>query len=308
MNRFMYQVNKHLPDILLGAGLVGTISATAFACNKKDRTNDILEELEEDREFVKSMRDTPDGCSGNEYKKELVKVYAKAGKDLTCTYAPAVALGVASIGLIFKSNNILKDRNFALSTTCAALGTAFTAYRGRVAEKIGEDAERGIYLGAENEKLHIKEIDEEGKEHKKTKTVTKLNTGAFSPYVKIFDAGSRNYTKDDPDANVWFLHNAQQFFTNKLHAERRVFLNEVLDYLDIPKTKAGQIVGWDLNAGDDFVDFGVLGVSVDDNGNPYFVNGDTIDGYNDAFLLDFNCRGNIWDDMPEGPRLVKHID
>lgn len=66
-------------------------------------------------------------------------------------------------------------------------------------------------------------------------------------------------------------------------------MNEVYDVLGIPRTKAGQIVGWvyDENniASDNFVDFGLSEERCEN-----FVN-----GYENTVLLDFNVDGNILD-------------
>ena len=60
--------------------------------------------------------------------------------------------------------------------------------------------------------------------------------------------------------------------------------------LDIPRTKAGQIVGWVYDpehpVGDNFVDFRIYETNKESNRR--FVN-----GYEPTILLDFNVDGNI---------------
>ena len=62
--------------------------------------------------------------------------------------------------------------------------------------------------------------------------------------------------------------------------------------LGIPKTKAGQIVGWVYDEknpnGDNFVDFGIYDMNKERA--RAFVN-----GYERTILLDFNVDGNILD-------------
>ena len=71
-----------------------------------------------------------------------------------------------------------------------------------------------------------------------------------------------------------------------------MFLNDVYDMLGIPRTKAGQIVGWVYDekspVGDNFVDFGIYNPNSEAVRN--FVN-----GYERSILLDFNVDGPIWD-------------
>ena len=60
--------------------------------------------------------------------------------------------------------------------------------------------------------------------------------------------------------------------------------------LGIPRTRAGQIVGWIYDKknpiGDNYVDFGIYDTNKEANRN--FVN-----GYERTILLDFNVEGNI---------------
>ena len=64
--------------------------------------------------------------------------------------------------------------------------------------------------------------------------------------------------------------------------------------LGIPRTKAGQVVGWIYDekhpVGDNFVDFGIY--DKDNERNRAFIN-----GYERNILLDFNVDGNILDLM-----------
>ena len=64
--------------------------------------------------------------------------------------------------------------------------------------------------------------------------------------------------------------------------------------LGIPKTKAGQVVGWVYDpehpVGDNYVDFGLF--DLDRERVRRFVNGDERN-----ILLDFNVDGNIWELM-----------
>ena len=71
-------------------------------------------------------------------------------------------------------------------------------------------------------------------------------------------------------------------------------MNDVYEMIGIPKTKAGQIVGWIYDeknpVGDNFVDFGIYDVNNE-------AKRDFVNGYERSILLDFNVDGNIWDKM-----------
>lgn len=112
--------------------------------------------------------------------------------------------------------------------------------------------------------------------------------GDVSPYAKFFNSSCTGWEKD-PEYNMLFLRMCQQRANDMLRARGYIFLNEVYDMLGIPRTKAGQCVGWIYNpknpVGDNYVDFGIYVEQ-----NQEFVN-----GYKNAILLDFNVDGNIMD-------------
>ena len=89
-----------------------------------------------------------------------------------------------------------------------------------------------------------------------------------------------------------FLKKAESFANDKLRINGYLFLNEVYEMLGIPKTKAGQVVGWvydEKNAsGDNFVDFGIFDIN-----NPKAR--DFVNGYERVIILDFNVDGVILD-------------
>ena len=84
-----------------------------------------------------------------------------------------------------------------------------------------------------------------------------------------------------------FLKAQQQFANDKLQTRGHIFLNEVLDDLDLPRSPAGQIVGWTADGPDGYVNFRILEVERE-----------TEDGRHEpALLLDFNVQGDIWSQM-----------
>ena len=82
----------------------------------------------------------------------------------------------------------------------------------------------------------------------------------------------------DSNYNKMYLKQQQSYFNDVLRTRGHLYLNEVLDSLGIPRTKAGQMVGWVLENENSFVDFGL-----DDPRNQEFINGKTTDA-----LLVFN--------------------
>lgn len=107
-----------------------------------------------------------------------------------------------------------------------------------------------------------------------------------SQYAIWFDDTCGGWTKD-PEMNKMFLLQQQNYANVRLQTVGYLFLNEVYDMLGMPRTKAGQNVGWVYNLknpiGDNYVDFGLY-----EEESRKFVN-----GFENAVLLDFNVDGDI---------------
>ena len=107
--------------------------------------------------------------------------------------------------------------------------------------------------------------------------------------ARFFDDGCTGWTKD-PEFNLMFLKDQQRYANDLFKSKGHLFLNEVYDMLGIPRTQAGQVVGWIYDEknpiGDNFIDFGIYDIA--DERKRSFVN-----GYERTILLDFNVDGNI---------------
>ncbi|RHF62342.1 DUF6353 family protein [[Ruminococcus] lactaris] len=78
----------------------------------------------------------------------------------------------------------------------------------------------------------------------------------FTDYGRWFDESCEGW-RDNAVANKMFLSYAQQYFDSLLQVRGHLFLNEVYDYLGIPKTTIGQLVGWVYEDENSHVDFGL---------------------------------------------------
>lgn len=298
-NRLMHtgllKIKKHSPEILLVSGIVGTVATTVIACKKTLKINDILEEKNETVKAIHEALDKKDDktYSQDDANKDLTIVYAQTGIKLFELYAPAIGLGVLSIGAIVSGHNILRKRNIAIAAAYAIVDRSFKNYRSNVVERFGQDVDQELRFNVKTKQ--IKEKDQNGKTVKKEVKEIEIDEWHkdFSDYARFFDASCQGHTKD-PEYNLMYLKQQQAYCNEILKSRGHLFLNEVYDILDIPRTKAGQVVGWiyDRNGnnpnGDNYVDFGIY----DKNYEPSrrFVNGCE---YN--ILLDFNVDGVIYD-------------
>lgn len=290
-SKTVMKLKKHSPEILVVAGIAGTVVSAVLACKATTKVAEILDETKGTLDTIHEGMETG-AINGQEYttedgKKDTVVVYAQTGMKLAKLYAPAIILGTLSITSILASNNILRKRNVALGAAYAAIDKSFKEYRGRVIERFGEQVDTELKYGIKAKKFEEIEVDPEtGKEKKVKKTVMVADPNLQSDYAVYFDSKSRNY-ETNPDYNRMFLKTQQAFANDKLQTRGHLFLNEVLDDLDLPRTPAGQIVGWTKDGPDGYVNFRIVEVERE-----------TEDGRHEpALLLDFNVEGNIWEKM-----------
>lgn len=249
--RQILTVQKHSPKILFAVGVVG-IGATVFlACRATLKVEPVLTELEEVADKTEMQLKTSVEYTEKDRQRDLVKAYTKCVVKIAGLYAPAVAVGVVSIGALTGSHVILTRRNAGLTAAYAVLDKAFKGYRDRVSAELGPEKEREFWLGAEDHEF-IEET-KEGPVVKREKRAT-----GMSPYSVVFDETNRNW-EPAPNANLVFIRSQQNYMNDILRSRGHVLLNDVYDALGFPRTAAGCVVGWVYNkdTGDNYIDFGI---------------------------------------------------
>lgn len=295
-HRVGFKLKKHSPEIMVVAGVVGTVASAVMACKATTKLDAVLENTKHNIERVHTTLADPevteDVYNAEDAKKDIAIFYVKGAIDVAKLYAPSVILGGLSIATILTSHNVLRKRNVALAAAYSVADKGFKEYRGRVVERFGEALDRELKYNIKVEEEKETVVDEEtGK--KKTVKVTRevADPNVYSDYARFFDDGCLGWEKD-AETNLFYLRRQQDFANELLRAKGYLFLNDVYDMLGIPRTKAGQAVGWVYNeedpTGDNFVDFGIY----DMHRRP---NRDFVNGIERVILLDFNVDGNILD-------------
>jgi hypothetical protein len=291
-----FQLKKHSPEILAAFGVIGVIASAVMACKATTKISPILEKAQDDIDMIHDCdaNETMEEYTHEDAQNDLMIVYAKTGVKLAKLYGPAIALGALSLGGILTSNNILRKRNAALAAAYVAVDKGFKEYRNRVAERFGKAIDRELKYNIKAKQISETVVDENGDEKEIEKTVEVADAlDGYSDYARFFDDGCPGWEKD-PGQNLMFLRAQQQYANDKLKANGRLFLNDVYDLIGIPRSKAGQVVGWiydhDKPVGDNYIDFGIYDIRRPKNR-------DFVNGYEKTILLDFNVDGNVWDSM-----------
>lgn len=289
-----FQLKKHSPEILVVAGVIGTVASTVMACKATLKVNEVLNETKETVDMIhESVEKYPDTVySEEDCRKDLSITYKKTGVKVAALYAPSVLLGAASITSILVGYNILHKRNVAVIAAYTAAAKEFKQYRSRVVERFGKELDRELRYGIRTKEVEERVVDEDGNETIVPKTVTTV-ADDYSEFAKCFDETCVAYEKCAED-NMRFLKAQQNYANDLLKRRGHVFLNEVYDMLGFDRTKAGAVVGWIYNEaapnGDNFIDFGIF--NINSKAARDFVN-----GRENAIWLDFNVDGVIYDKL-----------
>lgn len=289
MNRVGFKLKKHSPEILVVAGVVGAVTSAIMACRATTKLSEITEESKESIDVIHAAMENPEpngDYSEEDGKKDLAIVYAQTAGKLIKLYAPSVILGTLSITAILTSNNILRKRNVALVAAYTAVDKSFKEYRSRVVDRFGEAMDRELKYNIRRENVEETIVDENGETKTVTKEVDVVDASAISDYARFYDDGCLGWTKD-PEMNLMFLRRQQDAANDRLKDKGYLFLNDVYEMLGIPRSQAGQTVGWVYDKENPYkIDFGIYDTHK-------AANRDFVNGYERTILLDFNIDGNI---------------
>ena len=294
----------HKAQIAIGAGIIGNGVAVVLACKQTLTAKDIVEDHRERREEIAEAKiicnreikiyENAHSENSNEeilqepcsderyeqfkkyldkgYKKDLTMTYGKTGLKFAKHYAVPAAIFVASNVLIGVGTGILTKNVAGLTSALATTTTAFSNYRDRVKQAIGEEAEKRIFTNEQVETKTVTEVDDEGNEKTEESQFVTVNgdnsqyavklTRACYPYCNDIFKTLSNLKEIEIDCN------------ERLIGKGLVTLNEVLEKLGLRKTAAGQVVGWKYSPnpeeqeqyGDGYISFGIYD-HIDENGN-----------------------------------------
>lgn len=296
VSRAGLKIKKHSPEILIVTGVVSGVATVVLACKATLKVNNVVDEAKENIDKIHEATERGYTDAGEDYtaedsKKDLAIVYLQTGIKFAKLYGPALATGVLSIASVCKSHNILSNRNAALAAAYTAVDTGFKEYRSRVVDRFGKDLDRELKYNIKAKEVEETMVKEDGSTETVTKTIDVVDPSDVSEFARFFDDGCLGWDKD-AEYNLCTLRTVQAYANDKLKTQRHLFLNEVYEMLGIPKTRAGNEVGWIYDEkhpnGDNYVDFGIYNTHRQ-------ANRDFVNGYERTILLDFNVDGYILD-------------
>ena len=285
-------VRKHSPEILMVAGVIGTVAGAVMACKETLELEDVLDECKQEKMELEEQYAMCEEYSEDALKKDQVKLTIKQVAKIVKLYAPSVIMEVTSIGVIFASNDIMRKRNASMAAAYATLNSMYKRYRQNVIESYGEEVDKDMRFGVKHEK--VTEIDEDGNKVKIDARIVDLdNTAlAISDYSRFFQMGCKGFDASSGRYNLLYLKGIQAMFNNKLIADGYVMLNDVYRELGFDTIPEGWSIGWVYDEanpiGDNYIDFGLYEAR---NKNQRAVN-----DWEPVILMDFNVDGNLYED------------
>lgn len=120
--------SKHSPEILTGIGIAGMVTTTILAVKATPKALTLIDKKKDELELHTTDDLTP------------VEMMQAAWK----CYIPAAITGVTSIACLIGATSVNARRNAALATAYNLSATAFSEYKEKVIETIGEKKEQAV--------------------------------------------------------------------------------------------------------------------------------------------------------------------
>jgi hypothetical protein len=275
------------PQILLGLGVAGVVTAGVLACKATLKLEEVVTKAETDIAEVKDLRTNDGYATETEYNKALAKVYVARTYQVAKLYTPALSVATVGIGCLLGSYGVLNQRNVASIAAYQTLSSGFEQYRRRVVEDLGDEKDKEYRYGLVERE--IPQFDEDGNKVGTKKLVEATIDG--DSYAREFDEGNELWSRI-PGMNRLTLSNQQNWLNDRLNNRGYLFLNDVYKALGFPETPGGQVVGWlseghrnfDGETMDGYVDLGLIEIEK-------FGKDGYIDPFEGSVLLDFNVDG-----------------
>ena len=238
MKKMQTSVSKRSPEILLGFGIASMVATTILAVRATPKALALLEE-----EKLRKYRAEEDE------KLTVVETVKTAWKP----YIPATIMGITSIACLIGSNSVSAKRTAAFAAAYRISETAFSEYKAKVVETIGEKKEQLVKDKVAEERIAQNPVS-------KSEIIITNNgsTLCFDPISsRYFKSSIEKIKRAENELNKRMLHDISGY----------VSLNEFYDELDLEHIGPGDDLGWNVNT---LIDMG-FSSQIADNGEPSIV-------------------------------------
>lgn len=223
-------LTKYSPEILTGIGIAGMITTTVIAVKSTPKALSLM-----DKELKRQNQELADEVerNGEVGFDEIAKLKPIDVLRVTWKcYIPTVTIGAASIACLIGASSVHSKRNAVLATAYKLSETAFSEYKEKVIETIGEKKEEVI-----RDKVH-KERMEKDPVSKNEVFITD------SGETLCYDYNTGRYFKSDIEK----IRRAINTLNKKMLLDGYVSLNEFYEEIGIARTSTGDRLGWNTDS------------------------------------------------------------
>lgn len=221
---------KHEPELLIGVGIAGMISSTILAVKATPKSLKLLDEAKHNKAVKKSMyADNKEYAYTEGAKLTLSETIKVAWKP----YLYPCLLTVASSICIISGTTINTKRNAALTTAYAITENAFSTYRNKVIETIGEKKEQAI---------RTKIAQDDIKNDPPVNNQVVITSGGTTLFK---DAISERYFRSDIDK----IRKTINELNRKMLIENYIALDDFYYELGLKPMKNADKLGWNVDDG-----------------------------------------------------------
>ena len=200
--------------LLAGSGIV-LIYGVKECCKA---TPKYLEEKEKHEKVLEGIRIMKDNGSWDDEKEAvtMAKEYASFAGISVKTYAKGGMAVACAFGMACGAVGILKHENRKLNEQIITLGAGLLAYRGRVAEYVGEGKEYDLFHNIKRKLVEEEYTDDKGK--KKTRMVEEVDDSEAieGSDGNSFRFDSTNRLFKDMNSNVYLIEETEKMFNKML--------------------------------------------------------------------------------------------
>ena len=205
---------RNSPELLTGLGIAGMITTTIMAVKVTPKANRVMHDIK------------------REHKDEKISKI-QVIKEVGGCYFPSIVMGTCSCACILGATSINARRNAALATAYKLSETAFSDYREKVIETLGEKKDDAI-----RSKVAQKHMDENPVQSKQVEFIGNGDT-------LFFDSASGRYFKSSMEDVKHAVNEVNAIINDEMYAS----LNDFYDQLDLEHIGIGDDLGWSVDTG-----------------------------------------------------------
>lgn len=264
MKPVMTRIRLAKPEIALGVGIVGLAAGTILACTKTKQAVDVIEETKDELEDIKICfeeeeklvdPDVSDDERADILKdlhrdcfKDKAAAYWKASCKLGKIYAVPILLWSGGLSSIIFAHADLKHQNSKLLLDSMAFKKFVDEYRERIRREIGDEKEKELYFGAEEDEFEVTEVDPEtGNYVKKRVKSKKIPKDSGSMFARNFNQET-SYAFDARSYASYFIELHVEHLNKKLKSVPFLTVNDLYDEFNMKpaygRCKEGLDWGW----------------------------------------------------------------